>query len=176
MPTTGAPSFLAMPDGSTAGFGGVSTDGRSPFRRREGLRSGEALSTTIRQPRRTCRGPARSRRRARSAAIFGYACHVVRARSGSASGRLARLSPSRGIEFAGDQPLDFENVFLIGGVTNETAYAGFARASGAADAMDIILGMGSDIEIEPFMAYVWNIEAARRDIRADDKVHDVRRS
>src|SRR5580704_16397380 len=99
------------------------------------------------------------RSRAAGRALAGFA---VRGKIGEAFAREP-------IDFPGDQPLDFENVFLIGGGNERECDAGFARASRAADAMDIILGMSWDIEIE-HMAYVWNVEATRRDVRADDKV------
>ena len=59
-------------------------------------------------------------------------------------------------------------ISLIGGGDDGDRDAAFAGAPGAANPMDIILGVGRHIEIED-MADVGNIETARRDVGADDQ-------
>lgn len=145
-----------------------SLDGRTiavPPPRRAWL--GGELSTNIRWPGSARAGPrvAAGRGPPRSLAVLAARCALA----GFLPGEIGEAFAREPIDLASDQPLDFEDVFLIGGGDNRERDAGFARASGAADAMDIILGMGWDIEIE-HMAYVWNVEAARRDVRADNKV------
>ena len=83
---------------------------------------------------------------------------------------LASVSPASQSILLADQPLDFVDVFLVGGGDDRNRDAGFAGAPGAADPMHIILRMRGNIEIE-HMAHVRDIEAAGGDVRANDEVH-----
>ena len=148
--------------------------GRSLSRwRARGIWLGSGGRLSVRWPGRTLRGPALRRRLSaarrdlwgRSPRASLLPCLLAR----FLSGKIGEAFACEPIDLAGDQPFDFEDIFLVGGSDDRKRDAGFASATGAANPMDIILRMGRDIEIE-HMADVWNIEPARRDVRANDEV------
>ena len=113
--------------------------------------------------RRHARGDPRARR------VLAASATAILMRAGGLHGRRQRVE-ARPLPFdrLADQILDLIDIFRVVLGDDRQRDAGAAGAAGAADAMDIILAMGRHVEVED-MADVRNVEAARRDVRADEK-------
>src|SRR5260370_30444789 len=102
-----------------------------------------------------------------AAAVALFAAVLVRFR---ALGCLRRLAhPGNALP---DQFLDRGNALAVSGRNDSDRGAASPGAPGAADAVDIIVGMVRDIEIED-MAHLQNVEAPRGDVGGDEQRHFV---
>ena len=114
-----------------------------PARRGCGLVA--AGAPLIWRPGRTLRGPARRRRRsAVRRDLWGRSPRGCAPLARLFLGKIGEAFAGEPIDLAGDQPLDFGDVFLIGGGDDRKRDTGFASAAGAANPVDIILGMASE--------------------------------
>jgi hypothetical protein len=80
-----------------------------------------------------------------------------------------RTHPRNGLA---DQLFDRRDAFRLGRGNDSDGGARPSRAAGAADAMDVIVGMMRDVEVED-VAHRWNVEPARRDIGSHQQSHFV---
>ena len=71
------------------------------------------------------------------------------------------------VDLAADQALDLADMFRVVGCDDAEGHAAASRAAGAADAMNVILGVDRHVEIED-VADVGNVEAARGHVGTDD--------
>src|SRR5208282_6784008 len=75
-------------------------------------------------------------------------------------------------DLAGDELLDFGDRLGIGARHDRQRVAGLTGPPGAADAVDVVLGMVGRVVVDD-VADVGNVESARGDVGADDQLHLV---